>query len=134
MITFKTKINFFDCDPAGILFYGNIFFFCHSAYEELISSFNLKINYWQNDEFVVPIINSSAKYLKPLRPGDELTIKVSVSQLRDASFELSYQCFNQKDELCVEVKTAHIFLNKEKWKKIKILSVIHSGLEKHFTG
>ena len=131
MLKVKRRINFFDCDPAGILFYARIFFFCHAAYEELVHSFNLDFDYWLNDEFVVPIINSSAKYLKPLRPRDELTIKVSVSQLRNSSFELSYECINQKGELCAEAKTAHIFLDKEKWEKIKIPAVICSGLEKH---
>ena len=33
MFTIKRKINFFDCDPAGIIFYSRIFEFCHSAYE-----------------------------------------------------------------------------------------------------
>ena len=134
MIEIKRKVHFFDCDPADIMFYARIFFFCHSAYEELIENMHLGFEYWLNEEFVVPILNSSAKYLKPLRPGDELTIKVRVSQLRDSSFELNYKCINKKDELCVEAKTAHIFLNKETWEKIKIPPVIRSGLEKHFVG
>jgi len=134
MIEIKKKVHFFDCDPADIMFYARIFFFCHAAYEELVKNFQLDLDFWLNEEFVVPIINSSAKYLKPLKPRDELTIKVSVSQLRDSSFELSYECINQKDELCVEAKTAHIFLNKEKWQKINIPVVIRAGLEKHFTG
>jgi len=131
MIEIKKKVHFFDCDPADIMFYARIFFFCHAAYEELIKSMQLDFEYWLNDEFVVPILNSSARYLKPLRPGDELTIRVTVSQLRNSSFELSYKCINQSDELCAVAKTAHIFLNKEKWEKIKIPSVIRSGLEKH---
>lgn len=134
MVEIKKKVHFFDCDPADIMFYARIFFFCHAAYEELIKSMHLDFEYWLNEEFVVPILNSSAKYLKPLRPGDELTIRVSVSQLRNSSFELNYECINQKDELCVEAKTVHIFLNKEKWEKIKIPAVIRTGLEKHFMG
>ena len=131
MVEIKKNVHFFDCDPADIMFYARIFFFCHAAYEELIHSFNLGYDYWINEDFVVPIINSSAKYLKPLRPRDELTIKVSVSQLRNSSFELSYECINQKGELCAEAKTVHIFLDKGKWKKIKIPAVIREGLKKH---
>ncbi len=131
MITFKTKINFFDCDPAGILFYGKIFFFCHSAYEKMISSFNLKINYWQNDEFVVPIIKSNADYLKPLKYGDELTTEVSVTELRKSSFELNYKCRNLSGDVCVEVSTVHVLIDKKTWLKIELTTEIRDGLRNH---
>jgi YbgC/YbaW family acyl-CoA thioester hydrolase len=133
MITFKTKINFFDCDPAGILFYGNIFFFCHSAYEELIASFNLKINYWQNDEFVVPIIKSTADYLKPFKYGDELTIELYATELRESSFELNYKCSNQSKNVCAEVSTVHVLINKKTWQKKELTPEIKDGLRHHLT-
>lgn len=131
MIVLKTKINFFDCDPAGILFYGNIFRICHSAYEELVSSFRLDIDYWQNDEFVVPIINTSADYQKPLRTGDDVTVKVTVSDLRPSSFELNYKCLNQNNEVCSEVKTVHVFIDKKSWKKKELINEIKKELENH---
>ena len=133
MITNKRRINFFDCDPAGILFYGNIFFFFHSAYEELISSFNLKINYWQNDEFVVPIIKSTADYLKPLRYGDELTIEVRATELRESSFELNYKCSNQSGDVCAEVSTVHVLIDKKTWQKKELTPELKDGLKHHLT-
>ena len=131
MLTIKRRINFYDCDPAGILFYGNIFFFCHSAYEELISSFNLKINYWQNDEFVVPIIKSTADYLKPFKYGDELTIEVCANELRESSFELNYKCSNQSGDVCAEVSTVHVLIDKKTWQKKELTHEIKSGLSYH---
>jgi len=131
MITTKRKINFFDCDPAGILFYGNIFFFCHSAYEELISSFYLKINYWQNDDFVVPIIKSTADYLKPFKYGDEIMIEVSVTELRESSFELNYKCSNQSGDVCAEVSTVHVLIDKKTWQKKELTPEIKDGLKHH---
>lgn len=131
MITIKKRINFYDCDPAGILFYGEIFSICHTAYEELVSTFNLENDYWQNDEFVVPIINSSADYLIPFKNGDSASVNVSVTDLRNSSFELSYKCFNQRNELCAKVKTVHVFVNKKSWKKKALLQEIKSGLEPH---
>ncbi|GMR24952.1 MAG: hypothetical protein BMS9Abin39_0224 [Ignavibacteria bacterium] len=131
MFTVKKRINFFDCDPAGILFYGNIFFLCHSAYEEMISSFDLKLNYWQNEEFVVPITRSNANYLNPLKTGDELTIDVNVSELRKSSFELSYTCRNQSGDLCIEVKTVHVFIDKNSWQKKESPPEIKEKLKTH---
>ncbi len=131
MFTTKKRINFFNCDPAGILFYGNIFSFCHSAYEEMISSFDLKLNYWQNEEFVVPITSSNATYSTPLKTGDEVTIDVNVSELRKSSFELSYNCRNQSGDLCIEVKTVHVFIDKKSWRKKELSPEIKEKLITH---
>ena len=131
MFTVKRKVNFFNCDPAGIMFYGNIFYFCHSAYENLISSFNLDFDYWNNEDFFVPIIHSSAVYLKPLKYEDDVVIEINVTQLKESSFELSYNCKNQKGELCANVKTVHVFINKETWKKKKMDDTIKKGLISH---
>ena len=131
MITLQKKINFFDCDPAGILFYGKIFFICHAAYEDLVSTFELDKDYWQNEDFVVPIINSTADYLLPLKNGDTVTVEVTVSDLRSSSFELSYKCFNQRKELCARVKTVHVYVDKKSWKKEELLREITEKLKTH---
>ena len=115
------------------MFYGNIFFFCHSAYENLISSFNLSVDYWKNHEFFVPITHSSADYLKPLKNGDDVDIEIIVTQLKQSSFELSYSCKNQNGDMCAEVKTVHVFINKQTWKKKKMDVEIEEGLRQHLS-
>ena len=133
MFSIKRRINFYHCDPAGVIFYGHIFFLCHSAYEHLISSFNLGLDYWKNDNFIVPIVHSSADFLKPLKNGDVIDIEVVVTKLKQSSFELSYECKNQKGDLCVEVKTVHVIVDKQTWKKTKMYTEIEEGLRKHLS-
>jgi YbgC/YbaW family acyl-CoA thioester hydrolase len=132
MFTIKRKVNFFDCDPAGIIFYSRIFEFCHSAYEEMISSFGLKENYWMNENYVVPIIHSESEYVKPIKFGDEIFISVQVSQLRSSSFELMYAIKKDKT-LCSHVKTVHVFVDKQNWKKKEMFEDLAEGLKLHIT-
>ncbi len=73
----KEELNFYHCDPAGILFYARLFEICHSVYEEMISGFNLEDNYWQNDDYVVPIVKCDAGFYKPVKPGEEVTIELA---------------------------------------------------------
>ena len=131
---FKTtkKINFYDCDPAGILFFANIFKLCHSAYEDLIASFNLKEDYWKNEEYIVPILNSEAHYHKPIKYGETITIEIIVSTLKSSSFELEYHCMNSEGEECTVVKTVHVFVDKTTWKKCEIKKEISTGLILHY--
>ena len=131
MFLYKVKINFFDCDPAGILFYGRIYEVCHAAYEAMISSFSLNENYWNNDKYVVPIISSSAKYRVPVNYKDTLTVEINVITLKNSSFELEYTCKNQIGQICVEVKTVHVFVDRTSWKKTELTNEIREGLKKH---
>lgn len=130
----KRKINFYDCDPAGILFYAKIYELCHSAYEEMIQSFNLKEDYWSNEDYIVPIIHSEATYHKPLVYNSFVEIELSVANLSSSAFKLSYACKNENGELCVEVKTTHVFVDKKTWKKKQINDDVRAGLTPHLIG
>lgn len=131
MFTIKRRINFFDCDPAGILFYAKLFEINHSVYEQLIESFKLKKSYWQNDEFVVPIIKTDGAYFKPLKAEETVSINLTVTQRKENSFELSYEWFDKSGELAAKARTVHVFVDKKKWVKIPIYDEIVKGLESH---
>ena len=131
MFTIKKKINFFDCDPAGILFYARLFEINHSIYEELIDSFNLKKDYWQSDIIVVPIIKTDGEYLKPVKAGDLISINLSVTHLKQNSFELTYEWFKPAGEIVAKARTVHVFLDKKSWKKVHIPEEIIAGLQSH---
>lgn len=131
MFITKRKINFYDCDPAGILFYAKIYEICHSVYEEIIQSFNLNENYWENDDYVVPIIRSEATYHKPFVYNSFATIDLIVENISSSAFKLAYNCKNEHGELCVEVKTTHVFVDKKSWKKKQIKDEVREGLIKY---
>ncbi|MBX2975837.1 MAG: acyl-CoA thioesterase [Ignavibacteriaceae bacterium] len=127
---FKGRISFHDCDPAGIMFFAKIYSFMHSAYEEMISSYNLDEDYWNNQNYVVPIIECGAKYRAPFKYGDNIEIQIDVTQVRSSSFELSYKCFNQNQILCVEGQTVHVHIDKKLWKKKKMSEKLFNSLSK----
>ena len=131
MFKVKKRINFFDCDPAGILFYAKLFEINHSVYEEMIDSFNLKIKYWANDEFVVPIIKTDGAYFKPLKAGETVSINLTVTLKKENSFELTYEWIDKSGELAAKARTVHVFVSKKNWVKIPIYGEIINGLESH---
>jgi 1,4-dihydroxy-2-naphthoyl-CoA hydrolase len=131
MFSIKKKINFYDCDPAGILFFARIYELCHSCYEAMIESFGLRNNYWSNDDYIVPIIHSEAKYRNPYIYGQSANIELKVTSLKNSSFELQYECKNERGELCTEVKTVHVLIDKKTWKKKPLNEEIRNGLLKH---
>jgi acyl-CoA thioester hydrolase/1,4-dihydroxy-2-naphthoyl-CoA hydrolase len=130
--TYKQRINFYDCDPAGIMFYGNAYRLCHSAYEKMIEEAVPEENYWNNSVYFVPIIKSEASYHKPFLSGETAVVELQVTVLKSSSFELTYTCLNNMGEICINVKTVHVFVDKKSNQKIAIPGNISSAL-KNFT-
>ena len=131
MFTTKRRINFYDCDPAGIFFFARVYELCHSAYEEMIQSFNLKEDYWTNKNYIVPILKSEASYHKPIKYDEKITVEITVNNLRTSSFELNYEIKNVNNQVCTKIKTVHIFVDKKTWKKTELIEEVKTGLEKH---
>lgn len=98
----------------------------------MIESFSLKEDYWNNTEYVVPISSTEAKYYKPIKYGEIITIELAVEQLRNSSFELGYLCKNEMGEVCAKVTTTHVFVDKLTWKKKEINKEVRTGLERIF--
>jgi YbgC/YbaW family acyl-CoA thioester hydrolase len=130
MFTYKKKINFYDCDAAGVLFFARIYELCHSAYEAMIESFNLVEDYWNNEEYIVPIIKSEASYHKPIKYGETITVDIKVAQLKSSSFELNYECKNEKGEITNKVRTVHVCVRKKDWKKKEMPVKVYEGFVK----
>lgn len=128
MFSSKVKVYFFDADPAGIIFYASLFKFAHSAYEEFLKSLKTDSNYFFDENYVLPIIHAEGDYKKPIKVGDELTINVSVAQVRDSSFELNYN-FIIDDQIMATAKTVHISVNKKTFAKTSLPDELREKLK-----
>jgi 1,4-dihydroxy-2-naphthoyl-CoA hydrolase len=131
MYKFQTRINFFDADAAGVLFFGKIFEICHRAYEEFLYSFNPADDYFSHPGLAIPIIHTEADYLKTVKPGKVVFVNIVVEEIRSSSFSLNYIITDEKGEKLVKVKTVHVFIDKQTQKKKEIPLIFREKLELH---
>jgi len=132
MFQTKERLSFYDCDPAGIVFYASLLKIAHTAYEKFLSEISPDRNFFFDQELVLPIVHCEADYHKPLKAFDEIDISLSVQRLKENSFELNYS-FTFKDELYAEAKTVHVCVNKSSFTKTILPNVLKKGLDKHLT-
>ena len=128
MKKFIRKVDFYQCDPAGILFFANLFNLCHSAYEELIAEFKLSESYFNNNDYAVPLLHCSADYKQPINFGETLEIEIEISKLQTHSFELEYKVLSN-NKLKALARTVHIFIDKNTGKKTDIPKEIEHKLK-----
>jgi 4-hydroxybenzoyl-CoA thioesterase len=89
-----TRIEWGDCDPAGIIFYARYFDIFDISTTVLIERAlgMKKIDYLKAYDFLGhPLVETRARFLLPTRFGDEVTIETEVVACGRSSFTLEHR-------------------------------------------
>ncbi len=108
--TRSVRIEWGDCDPAGIIFFPNYFrIFDHSTAMLFESALGMtKYEMFKNLEFEGwPLIKTQARFLKPTRFGDDVIVESTVTFGR-SSFEIAHK-LSLKGELCAECSEKRVW-------------------------
>ena len=98
------RIEWGDCDPAGIVFYPRFFaMFDHSTTTLITAATGLnKYELFQTYDFAgYPTVDTRARFMIPCRFGDDVTIDSAFTRIGRSSFEIEHRLF-KKGELCLE--------------------------------
>jgi 4-hydroxybenzoyl-CoA thioesterase len=88
------RIEWGDCDPAGIIFYPRYFAFFDASTSALIERAlgMTKRDYLRKYDFDGhPLVNAHCRFLAPTRFGDDVIIESTVTQFRRSSFDVSHR-------------------------------------------
>jgi 4-hydroxybenzoyl-CoA thioesterase len=106
MLTYvrNTRIEWGDCDPAGIVFFPRYFAMFDSCTTGMFSQAlgMSKFEFIKHYDFLgYPMVDTRARFLKPTRFGDDVTIETTVTEFRRSSFDVRHR-LSCKGELAVE--------------------------------
>ena len=92
--TRTVRIEWGDCDPAGIVFYPRYFaMFDHSTTLLIERTLGMSKHQLQAaHEFAgYPVVENRARFLLPTRFGDDVVIETSLTAVRRSSFDLTHR-------------------------------------------
>jgi len=92
--TRNVRIEWGDCDPAGIVYYPRYFAFFDASTSALIERAlgMTKHNYLKAyDFFGHPLVNAHSRFIIPTRFGDDVTIESTVAEFRRSSFDIRHR-------------------------------------------
>jgi 4-hydroxybenzoyl-CoA thioesterase len=102
--TRRTRIEWCDCDPAGIIFYPRYFEIFDTSTTVLFEralGMN-KIDYLKAYDFAGhPLVQSRARFRTPTRFGDEVDIETTLVDIGRSSFKIEHR-LHKADTLAVE--------------------------------
>jgi 1,4-dihydroxy-2-naphthoyl-CoA hydrolase len=120
---YSRTVRFADTDAAGVVFFANYLSICHEAYEESLMASGIELqSFFKNTGVVVPISKSEAAYLRPLFPGDKLTISVAPKLLSPNSFSIDFELQRTTPVLktAARIRTEHVATSPAKRERIDL--------------
>jgi 1,4-dihydroxy-2-naphthoyl-CoA hydrolase len=128
----QRRVRFQDTDPAGIVFFANIFVYCHEAFEELLRAVGMPLEtIIASREQVLPLAHAEADFKKPFRFGVVVTTRVMVAEIGDRSFRLQYDMADDKGEMLARVTTVHVAVDPASRRSTALSPRLRDALAKH---
>jgi acyl-CoA thioester hydrolase len=132
--TTQIRVRYADTDQMKVVYHGRYLEYFEVGRAELIRSLGLPYSELETRGILLPVIEAFAKYRKPARYDDLLSIEAFVSELPTATLKIQYQIFrNLEKEPIAEGYTIHSFLNVAAGKPTRPPSYFMQIMEKALT-
>ncbi len=108
------RIDWGDCDPAGIIFYPRYFDIFDASTSALFERALgvTKLELLKTFNFAgFPLVHTRARFLRPTRCGDDVTVDTSIA-FGHSSFEIAHR-LSLKGETCVECTEKRVWVVRE---------------------
>ena len=89
------RIEWGDCDPAGIIFYPRYFEFFDASTHALFERAGCSLRDMQKTYGMLgyPLVDAHARFLLPCAYGEDVTIESRVSEFHRSSFQVQHRVF-----------------------------------------
>ncbi|MFY9647496.1 MAG: acyl-CoA thioesterase [Terriglobales bacterium] len=99
----RIRVEFGDCDPAGIVFYANYFRWFDQCTSALFSAAGIPVRelFQAHGVAGIPLVEARARFVSPSAYGDELMAESRVTEFRRSSFVIKHK-FLREGNLAME--------------------------------
>ena len=123
--------RFSQLDPAGILFFGEVFTICSGVYEDFLSSLGFDWDGWfRSPDAASPVKHAEAEYFKPLEGGQTYEVRVEILKMSTSAFEVGY-IFQRLGIHHCYVRLVHVFIDTQGGAKIPIPASVREAFNRY---
>lgn len=121
MAFFETsvKIDFFECDPAGVLFFGNIFRLAHKVYEEFFQDGNYE-RIFRNPHYAFPIVHTEADFYAPMKFGESYTAGLDFEPAGEKRYRVNISFYNKAGAEAARVSMVNAVIDISTGRSVKL--------------
>jgi acyl-CoA thioester hydrolase len=107
----RYRVIFADCDPMRIMYYGSYFRLFEIGRAELFRRLGHPFPEYIARGLYLAVIETTCRYLKPVRYDDELLIRAAVTDVRRARLQISYEVASLDGAVRATGSTVHAVLD-----------------------
>ncbi len=129
----RIKVRFGDADPAGLVYFVNLFHYYHVAMEEFFAA-RCGISYQElvaAERLGFPTVKVEAEFFTPLVYGDEAEVCVYVSRVGKSSATFEYSLRRVSDgTLCARATNVQVAMNLDERRAVPIPERLRAAFER----
>ena len=113
MFVYRGRVQFYDCDPMGVVWHGNYLRFMEQARFALIDAIGYDYRMIREEDcYDLPIIEVNfIKYVRPLTAGDEFDV---ILLIRECGVRLVFDyVIGKGDTVCIKARTTQCAVNRK---------------------
>ena len=100
MTEVKLRVYWADCDPAGLVYFGNFFRLVGQAEEELyLRAFKNREKLFEQLSVWMPRVEVHANFLSPIRSGRAIRIRLDPQFKGDKTVRLEFEVLDEEAEI-----------------------------------
>lgn len=108
---YKRKANYYETDQMGIVHHSNHIRYFEEARIAFMKSIDCDVAQMEQDGIIIPNVDAYAKYIIPIRFGDEVEIEVRLVKFTGAVMRYEYKALLD-GKTAAEGHTEHCFVGK----------------------
>lgn len=108
------RVRYGETDQMGIVYHGNYYTWFEVGRSEFFNSLGYTYKQLEEEGIILPVTESSCKYIKPAKYYDEIIIRTKINTLKGARIVFDYDIIRKEDNIVLaKGETTHGFVNKE---------------------
>lgn len=109
---YSFNVRYVETDKMGIVHHSNYYIWFELSRDEFIKSINLNYKELEDMGIMMPLVESSCKYILPAYYGDTIRITTYIKELTAAKLLFYYEVRrNDDDRIIAEGSTTQVFVN-----------------------
>ena len=122
-----------DIDAAGILFFAQVFEYCHDTYFALLADRGIDLPHeLAHGAHIMPLVHCEADFKSPMRFGDAVTVAITGASAGKSSYRVHYRITGTGDPVDVRCTATaiHAVVDRQTFRSApRIPDLIYEALE-----
>lgn len=130
----KIRVRYAETDQMNVVYYGNYAQYFEVGRVEAIRHLGISYKDIEAMGIIMPVVEFTAKYLRPARYDDLLTVKTILREMpREHRIEFHQEVYNEQGKLLTTGKVLLYFLKAGTMEKTRIPEYLETKLASYFS-